>query len=199
MQRTNRINSVWRAIFFVPVLISPLAAGYIWAAALTQHGPVNSFVSFITGTDFSFNWLGHTSSALIVVGLIDAWKWSGIVTLVYIAGLNSIPRSLIEASILDGTGPWRRFWSIEFPLLAPAFTFNIVLTLVGSFNALDIVFATTRGGPGDGTSVLNVAVYNQYGQGFFGASSALSFMIALMVIVVAVPLLWWLRKREVQG
>jgi multiple sugar transport system permease protein/raffinose/stachyose/melibiose transport system permease protein len=198
LQESNRINTVFRSIYFIPVLISPLAAGYIWAAALAPKGPVNAFIGvFVPG--FEYAWLGESATALIAVGLIDAWKWSGLVTLVYIAGLNSINRSVIEAAVLDGANAWQRFRRIEMPLLAPSFTFNIILTLVGSFNALDIVFATTKGGPGDATTVLNAAVYSQYGQGLFGTSSALSFMIALLVIVVAVPLLMVLRKREVHG
>jgi len=87
---------------------------------------------------------------------------------------------------------------VEFPLLAPAFTFNVVLSLIGAFSALDVVFATTDGGPGDATTLLNVAVYNEYGQGLFGTASALSFVVALMAIVAAVPLIGWLRRREVQ-
>jgi len=197
LQRSGKVNTFFRSLFFLPVLFSPLAAGYIWAALLAPSGPVNQMISLIVPGDFHFAWLGESGSAIIVVALIDAWKWSGLVTLVYISGLNAISGSIIEASVLDGAGAVRRFWSVEFPLLAPAFTFNIVLTLVGSFNALDVIFATTKGGPGDATSVLNVAVYAQYGQGLFGTSSALSFIIALLVIVTAVPLLLFLRKREV--
>nr|WSY49965.1 extracellular solute-binding protein [Streptomyces sp. NBC_00886] len=91
----------------------------------------------------------------------------------------------------------RRFWSVKLPLLAPAVTFNVVVSLVGAFSALDVVFSTTAGGPGDATTLLNVAVYTQYGQSFFGTASALSFVVTLMVIVTAVPLMSWLRRREV--
>lgn len=199
LQQSNRVNTVFRSVFFIPVLISPLAAGYIWSAVLAPYGPVNDFLSLFVPGGFEFAWLGEPTSALVTVALIDAWKWSGLVTLVYISGLNSIDRAVIEAAVLDGAGAWRRFRSVEVPLLAPAFTFNIVLTLVGSFSALDVVFATTKGGPGDATSLLNVAVYAQYGQGLFGTSSALSFMIAALVIATAVPLIWSLRRREVQG
>ena len=199
LQRTNRVNTVFRSIFFIPVLISPLAAGYIWAAILAANGPINAFLSFFVPGGVDFAWLGESASAIFIVALIDAWKWSGLVTLVYIAGLNSIDPALLEAAMIDGASPWRRFRSVEVPLLAPSFTFNIVLTLVGSFSALDVIFATTKGGPGDATSVLNVAVYAQYGQGLFGTSSALSFMIALLVIATAVPLIWMLRRREVQA
>ena len=197
LQSSNRTNSVFRSIFFVPVLISPLAAGYIWSAVLAQDGPLNSLLSAVTRGDFHFAWLGGQHSAIVVVGLIDAWKWSGLVTLVYISGLNGIHRSVLEASVIDGANAVRRFRRIEMPLLAPAFTFNLVLTLVGSFSALDVIFATTKGGPGDATSVLNVAVYSQYGEGFFGTSGALSWVIARLVIIFALPLIWFLRRREV--
>lgn len=199
LQQSNRINTVFRSVFFIPVLISPLAAGYIWSAVLAPNGAVNAFLSLLVPGDFTYAWLGNERTALVTVALIDAWKWSGLVTLVYIAGLNSIDKALTEAAVLDGAGMWRRFRSIELPLLAPAFTFNITLTLVGSFSALDVVLATTKGGPGDATSLLNIAVYDQFGQGLFGTSAALSFMIALLVIATAVPLIWGLRKREVQG
>lgn len=196
LQQSNRLNSVFRTIFFIPVLMSPLAAGYIWSAVLDPNGPINAFISLFVPGDFTFSWLGSSSTALLAVGFVDGWKWSGLVTLVYIAGLNSIPRSVLEASTLDGAGAWRRFRAVEIPMLAPAFTFNIVVTLVGSFSALDVIFATTKGGPGDATSVLNVAVYRQYGQGLFGTSSSLSFMIALLVIATAIPLIRYLRRRE---
>jgi len=194
LQQTNRVNTVFRAIFFVPVLISPLAAGYIWAAVLSPTGPLNTVLPW----DHHYAWLGNSTTALLAVASIDAWKLSGLITLVYVAGFNRIPRSVIEAATLDGAGAWRRFLAVEFPLLAPAFTFNVVLSLIGAFSALDIVFATTAGGPGDATTLLNVAVYNEYGQGLFGTASALSFVVALMAIVTAVPLIGWLRRREVQ-
>ncbi|MDT7845579.1 carbohydrate ABC transporter permease [Streptomyces justiciae] len=197
LQRTNRVNSVFRSVFFVPVLISPLAAGYIWAAALDAHGPVNGFLSTVLPGDFHYAWLGHDTSALLTVASIDAWKLSGLITLVYIAGLNRIPEQILQAATLDGASAWRRFWAIKLPLLAPAITFNVTVSLVGAFSALDVVFSTTAGGPGDATTLLNVAVYTQYGQSFFGTASALSFVVTLMVLLTAVPLMGWLRRREV--
>lgn len=199
LQNTNRVNTVFRGIFFVPVLISPLAAGYIWQAVFAVNGPLNSFLTLILPGHVQYDWLGHNVPALLIVASIDAWKWSGLITLVYIAGLNGIPRSVIEAATIDGASAWRRFISVKFPLLAPAFTFNVVITLVGAFSAFDVVLATTKGGPGDATTLLNVAVYRQYGQGLFGSASALSLVITLMVIATAVPLIAFLRRREVNA
>lgn len=197
LQKTNRVNTVFRSMFFVPVLMSPLAAGYIWSAVLSPDGPANSFASAVLPGSYHYAYLGHDVSALVTVACIDAWKWSGLATLVYIAGLNRIPAQLTEAAFVDGAGTWRRFWSIKFPLLAPAVTFNVVITLVGAFSALDAVFATTGGGPGDATTLLNVALYDQYGQSYFGQASALGVVVTLLVVVTAVPLIGWLRRREV--
>ncbi|WP_277306350.1 sugar ABC transporter permease [Spongiactinospora sp. TRM90649] len=193
LQRTSRINTVFRSAFFLPTLISPLAAGYIWRGLLAPEGAFNSFLGI------EWAWLGEPSTALVVVAFIDAWKWSGLITLVYIAGLNSIPKSLLESATVDGAGPWTRFRRVVFPMLAPALTFNVAVTLVGALSAYDVIAATTGGGPGDHTRALNVVMRQQWGQGFFGSASALGFTVTLLVIATAVPLVWWLRRREVTG
>ncbi|WP_433677254.1 carbohydrate ABC transporter permease [Microbacterium gorillae] len=196
LRHTGRLNSFYRSLFFLPVLISPLAAGYIWRAIVQPDGVLNSFIGvFIPGFDFA--WLGDPVWALITVAFVDAWKWSGIATLVYIAGLNGIPASLLEAAELDGANAWQRFWRVSFPLLAPAFTFNVVTTLIGALSAFDIVASTTGGGPGVATRLLNVAVQQQFGQSYFGTASSLSLTVTMLVVLIAVPLVAWLRKREV--
>jgi raffinose/stachyose/melibiose transport system permease protein len=131
------------------------------------------------------------------VAFVDAWKWIGLTTLVYIAGLNGVPKELKEAAVIDGATPWTAFWKVVFPLLAPAFTFNIVITLIGAFNAYDVIAATTGGGPGDSTQSINILLRAQYGLGNFGTASALGLTITAMVVLAAVPLVWWLRKREI--
>ena len=196
LRETNRVNTFFRSLFFLPVLISPLAAGYIWRGIVDPNGPLNGAIGVIV-PGFDFAWLGHPVSALVTVAFVDGWKWSGIATLVYIAGLNSIPASLLEAAAIDGASAWTRFWRVSFPLLAPAFTFNITTTLVGALSAYDIIAAATSGGPGTATTTLNVAVQQQFSYGYFGTASTLSLTVTLLVVAIAVPLVWWLRRREV--
>lgn len=196
LRDSNRVNSFFRSLFFLPVLISPLAAGYIWRGIVDPVGPLNDALGlFLPGFDFA--WLGNPVSALFVVAFIDGWKWSGIATLVYIAGLNSIPASISEAAEIDGANAWARFWRVSFPLLAPAFTFNIVTTLVGALSTYDVIAAATAGGPGTATTTLNVAVQQQFSYGYFGTASTLSLTVTVLVVAIAVPLVWWLRRREV--
>jgi raffinose/stachyose/melibiose transport system permease protein len=196
LQETNFINSVFRSVFFLPVLISSVAAGYIWFALLAPNGPFNQAIAMII-PGFSHAWFGDVSTALVAVAFTDVWKSSGIVTLVYIAGLNAIPHELIEAATIDGASAWQRFAKIRFPLLAPALTFTVVITLIGAINAFDIAMATTRGGPGTATTVLNLAMQQQWNTGFYGTGSALSLTITLIVVLTAVPLVAYLRSREV--
>jgi multiple sugar transport system permease protein/raffinose/stachyose/melibiose transport system permease protein len=175
-----------------------VAAGYIWSAILAPNGPLNDFISLFAPA-FEYAWLGHGTSALVSLAFVDAWKWSGLITLVYIAGLNAIPESLTEAATVDGANGWQRFWRIRFPLLAPAFTFTVVVTMLGAINAFDLIAATTKGGPGTATNVLNIAMFNQYGSGFFGTASALNLVVAGLVIVIGLPLIAYLRRREIEA
>lgn len=196
LAETNFINSIFRSLFFIPVLISTVAAGYIWYALLAPAGPFNQAVAlFIPG--FKHAWFGETSTALVTVAFVDVWKSMGIVTLVYIAGLNAIPHELIEAATIDGANAWQRFWKVRFPLLAPAFTFTGVVTLVGAINSFDIAMATTRGGPGTATMVLNLAMQQQWNRGFWGTGTALGLTVTVIVVLTAVPLVTYLRSREV--
>lgn len=196
LRRTTRLNSFFRSLFFLPVLISPLAAGYIWRAILEPSGTLNEFLGIVAGNSIDFPWLGTPQIAVFLVAFVDAWKWSGIATLVYIAGINAVPRELLEAAEIDGASGWQRFRTVVFPLLAPAFTFNIVTTLVGALSAYDIVASMTFGGPGTSTTTLNFAVQQEFGKAFFGSAAALSLSMTLLVVLTAVPLVAWLRKRE---
>lgn len=195
LKDSTRINGFFRSLFFLPVLLSPLAAGYIWRGMLAPDGPLNQTISvFVPGFDWA--WLGETSTALVAVALVDAWKWIGLTTLIYIAGINAVPKELTEAAFIDGASAWQTFWKVTFPMLAPAFTFNVVVTLVGAFSAYDVIMATTGGGPGNSSQALNVVLRSQWGQGNFGNGSALGLTVTILVIAVAIPLVWWLRRRE---
>lgn len=202
LEGPTRLNVFLRSVFFVPVLISSLAAGYVFAGVFQTDGVANGVLSGLASLvglpPVQIPWLGSPDYTLFVVGGILAWKWGGIHMLVYLAGLKSVPHDLVEAARVEGASALQVIRHVKLPLLAPAFTFNITLTLIGALAAFDIVLATTKGGPGTTTEVLNLAVFRQFGQGHFGYASALSAVLLLVIILVAIPLILYLRRREVE-
>ncbi|MEU7722115.1 carbohydrate ABC transporter permease [Streptomyces tibetensis] len=197
LERDTRFNRFFRAVFFLPVLISALAVGYIFRALLAQDGALNGVLSALAGHQVDTPWLGSTTWTLVVVTLVHGWKWMGLAMLIYLAGLKSMPGDVLEAARIDGAGAWRTFWSIRFPLLAPAVTFNVTTALIGSMNTFDIVQATTGGGPGSETEVFNIYMFRIFGQGLYAQASAMSLVLFLVVVVLAVPVIVGLRRREI--
>lgn len=198
LERPTVTNQVFRAIFFISVLLSPLAAGYVWAGILDPAGPLNQAINVVS-PGFDFAWLGSSTLAIFLVATIDAWKWVGFFTLIYIAGLATVPTELKEAAVAMGANRWQVFRHAKLPFLAPAITYNVTVTVIGAMSTFDIILATTGGGPGNATRVLNVLTLDQFGIGYFGLASATSLVVTLMVTLTAIPLVWFLRRRELEG
>lgn len=196
LERDTWLNRVARSLFFLPVLISALAAGYTFQAILKPAGALNQVLSAISGQEVTTAWLGSTTWTVLVVSLVHGWKWMGLAMLVYLAGLKTVPNDLVEAARIDGASFWRIFSEIKFPLLAPALTFNVATALLGTLNGFDIVQATTGGGPARSTEVLNLFIFRTFGSGLYAQATAMSLVLLLTVVVIAVPLVIYLRRRE---
>lgn len=196
LERDTRINRAVRVAFFIPVIMSALAVGYVFQALLKPDGGLNTILSAVTGTSVAIPWLADTTWTIVVVALVHSWKWMGLSMLIYLAGLKTISGDVLEAASIDGASWWRTFTSIRFPLLAPAVTFNVTTALLGSMNGFDIVQATTEGGPGGTTELLNIFIFRTFGQGLFAQATTMSLVLFLAVIVLAFPVIRSLRKRE---
>lgn len=196
LERDTRINRFARVAFFVPVVMSALAVGYMFQALLKPDGGLNEILSFLSGQQVNIAWLGSTTWTILVVAVIHGWKWMGLSMLIYLAGLKTINLDVLEAARLDGSGWWDTLRLIRFPLLAPAVTFNVATALLGSMNGFDIVQATTMGGPGGTTELLNIFIFRTFGQGLFAQATTMSLALFLMVTVLAFPVISFLRKRE---
>ncbi|WP_171074325.1 carbohydrate ABC transporter permease [Nonomuraea basaltis] len=190
LERDTWLNRVARVFFLIPVLMSALAVGYIFQALLKPTGAVNQLL----GIDYA--WLGDTTWTIVIVALIHSWKWMGLTMLIYLAGLKTIPEDVIEAARIDGASRWRTFWTVRFPLLAPAITFNVATALLGSMNGFDVAQATTGGGPARTTEILNIFIYRTFGQGLFAQATTMSLVLFLLVALMAFPVIYVLRKRE---
>jgi sn-glycerol 3-phosphate transport system permease protein len=174
---------IYKTLLIWPYAVAPAVAGVLW---LFMFAPSVGVVSFwLRQLGIEWNHLLNGSQAMTLVIMAAVWKQISYNFLFFLAGLQSIPRSLIEAAAIDGAGPWRRFWTIVFPLLSPTTFFLLVINIVYAFfDTFGIIDAATEGGPGKDTSIL---VYKVYYDGFkamdLGGSAAQS--VVLMVIVVA--------------
>jgi sn-glycerol 3-phosphate transport system permease protein len=181
--RIVRGSMIYRTLLIWPYAVAPAVAGVIW---LFLFSPSIGVVAYWL-REWGFNWdsLLNSRHAMALIVMAAVWKQISYNFLFFLAGLQSIPKSLIEAASMDGAGPWRRFWTIQFPLLSPTAFFLMVMNVVYAFfDTFGIVDAATKGGPGKDTAIL---VYKVYFDGFkaldLGGSAAQS--VVLMVIVVA--------------
>ena len=174
---------VYKTLLIWPYAVAPAVAGVLW---LFMFAPSVGVVSYaLRALGFDWNHLLNGRHAMTLVVMAAVWKQISYNFLFFLAGLQSIPKSLIEAAAIDGARPWRRFWTIVFPLLSPTTFFLLVINIVYAFfDTFAIIDAATQGGPGKETAIL---VYKVYFDGFkamdLGGSAAQS--VVLMVIVVA--------------
>jgi sn-glycerol 3-phosphate transport system permease protein len=176
--------SLYKTLLITPYAVAPVVAAVLWMFLFNSSFGVLTFVLHKLGVDWNYALNGSHAMTLIVLAAV--WKQISYNFLFFLAGLQSIPRSLIEAASIDGASPWRRFWTITFPLLTPTTFFLLVINIVYAFfDTFAVVDATTHGGPGKDTAIL---VYRVYYDGFkaqdLGGSAAQSVVLMALVVVL---------------
>ncbi len=193
--RVVRGALLYRTLMIWPYAVAPAVAGVVWLFMFSPSIGVIAYWLRIGGFVWDPLLNGNHAMALIVMAAV--WKQISYNFLFFVAGLQSIPRSLIEAAAIDGAGAWRRFWTIQFPLLSPTTFFLLVINVVYAFfDTFGIVDAATHGGPGKDTSIL---VYKVYFDGFkaldLGGSAAQSSILMAIVIVLTVIQFRFVEKK----
>lgn len=184
--RVLRGASAYKTFLIVPYAVAPAVAGVLWMFIFNPTLGVLSYVMRMFGIDW--NYLVDADQALTLLVIAAVWKQVSYNFIFFLAGLQAIPKSLLEAAAMDGAGPFRRFWTVVFPLLSPTTFFLLVMNIVYAFfDTFAIVDATTMGGPGQDTNIL---VYKVFVDGFrnmdFGGSAAQSVILMVMVIILTV-------------
>jgi sn-glycerol 3-phosphate transport system permease protein len=193
--RVVRGATVYKTLLIWPYAVAPAVAGVLW---LFMFAPSIGIVSYaLRGMGIQWNHLLDSSQAMTLIVLAAVWKQISYNFLFFLAGLQSIPKSLIEAAAIDGAGPWRRFWTIVFPLLSPTTFFLLVINVVYAFfDTFAIIDASTEGGPGKDTAIL---VYKVYYDGFkaldLGGSAAQSVVLMVIVIALTVVQFRYVEKK----
>ena len=176
-------SSLYRVTFLLPMFLAPVCVALI--ARMIFHpylGPVNDALNTIGLENVPF--LTEPALAISVLITIETWQWTPFVTLLMLAGLQSLPEEVFEAAKVDNVPAWRRFWDITFPMLLPLSVAVIFIRLIEGFKVIDTVFVLTGGGPGTATETLTLFAYNEGFKKFnLGLTSALSFTFLIVVIV----------------
>lgn len=193
--RVVRSALAYRTLLIWPYAVAPAIAGVMWFFLFNPTIGIIAFALDRVGIDWNHYVNGDHAMALIVIAA--AWRQVSYNFLFFLAGLQAIPHSLIEAGAIDGAGPWKRFWTIQLPLLSPTVFFLLVVNLVYAFfDTFGIVHATTRGGPGNDTAIL---VYNVWRDAFegldLGYSAAQSVVLMVIVITLTAIQFRYIERR----
>ncbi len=193
--RVVRGERFYKTLLIWPYAVAPVVAGVLWVFMFAS--PMGVIAFWLQAIGINWNHLLNSNHAMTLIIVAAVWKQISYNFLFFLAGLQSIPKSLIEAAAIDGASPWRRFWTIVFPLLSPTTFFLLVINVVYSFfDTFGIIDATTKGGPGKDTSIL---VYKVYYDGFkamdMGGSAAQSVILMAIVVTLTVIQFRFVEKK----
>jgi multiple sugar transport system permease protein len=190
----NRFRTFFRVGFYTPVVTSIVAVAVVWRFILQpDNGLLNQVLGWV-GIDGP-NWLQSTTWAMPSLIVMAAWRNMGTLMVIFLAGLQTIPKDLHEQAMVDGAGAWRRFRSITLPLLRPTLLLGAVLTGVGYLQFFEEPFVMTKGGPLDHTLSTAYFTYNQFGFGNYSYAAAASYLLFLAIVVLTLVQFRVLRPR----
>lgn len=196
-----RAKGLYRSAFYIPTLFSAIVVGFIWSYIyMPDEGMIASVLHKLGITGIDTNFLGNYDKALYSIIAVDVWKNIGTSTIIFLAGLQTVPHDLLEAGRIDGAGRWKLVRFIKIPMLATSITVNVTLSVINGLKAFDYPFIMTNGGPGTST---NTIIYTIYKMAFtdqqFGKASALGIIAFALIIVITAVFVLTLNKREVQA
>lgn len=190
-----KFQKTLRAIFFLPYILSILIVGFIFNFMFSHLLPQ---IGGNLGIEMlAKNILGDPNLAWIGIVIVAVWQAVAFNTILYLAGLVTIPEDLYEAASIDGAGVWRKFWNITFPLIAPFFTINMVLAMKNFLMVFDQIVALTGGGPGKSTESISLLIYRGgFEGGEFAYQSANAVIYFIVIVLISIIQLRFLEKRE---
>lgn len=195
LDNSIKAKNFFRTVFFMPTVLSVILAGFIWSSIYAKALPAfgNIFGVYIPSM------LGNPKLVIPALVIIQLWQWSGHTMIIYIAGLQTIPRELYESAKVDGAGVFQTFRHVTFPLLGPSITINSVLVLAGALKVFDLVYATTSGGPGYSSTTITLEIYNTtFTTGLAGYGATMAFVFFIFIILITLLQVKILSKREVE-
>jgi len=200
LYRKIKGHTFFRAVFFVPVLLSTAVIGYIWEYIFNPLQGVLHLTFQALGLSGLANiqWLGDPAYAIYSICAVVIWQYAGYSMVIYIAGLQTIPKEMYEAANIDGAGAWHKFKQVTFPLLAPAFTINMMISVIGCLKMFDQIYLLTQGGPAHQTEVFGTLIYGiAFKSQRLGYGAALAMVLTIAIVLISSVQYYFMRRREV--
>ena len=200
-----RAKGFLRSVVYFPVLVSTIGVGFTFSILMDpNYGAINkaivSFGKAVGWETYGPGWLVDPNLLpLLSVAFVDVWKGVGMATVIFMAGLATIPQEYYEALAVDGGGAWDKFKNITLPLVQPATAAVVILSFIGGLRSFDLIWAMTNGGPGFLSDVIASINYKQYQAGFYGLATAGNVILLLFVLAVIGPVYWYFNKKEKQA
>ena len=199
-------HGFFKRVFFIPVLFSIVAVGFLWGMYLKNDGLVNSFLNLLDLPSLRRAWLGDESTATFAIIATNIWRWVGFPSLVFLAAIDSIDQSCIEAAYIDGVSETGLFWKIIFPLIIPSITVITVLTIIGSLNVFEQIYTMTDlgGGPNYSTDTIGTLFYRtafgsvDTGNPEIGIGSTIAVIIYIMTFCISLVSVAIGKAKETQ-
>lgn len=196
-----RWKGIFRTTAYFPALFSAIVVGFIWSYVyMPGFGMIAGLVEMLGGDANAFNPLGDYKIALFSIALVEVWKGFGTTMIIYLAGLQTVDESLLEAGRIDGCSEWQLIRLIKLPLIYSTITINVILNVIQGLKAFDYSFIMTNGGPGKSTKTLMFQIYEiAFEDQKMGRAGAFSVVAFLVIIVITMLLLVFMNKKEVEN
>ncbi|MDM5298311.1 sugar ABC transporter permease [Bacillus pumilus] len=198
LNHSLKMRTVTRTIIYLPVMISPIAMGYIWYFIFAYQGGALNDVVTLFGYE-QMNALGNPQLNTWIIVFVNTYQFVGIAMIIYLAGLQSIPKDYYEAAQLDGASSFQQFRRVTLPLLMPSITINVVLNVIGGLKLFDVIVALTGGGPGDASQSMSTFMYDLYfKRQDAGYAATQGVFMALIILIISVAALIYFKRKETE-
>lgn len=191
----NRLRGFFRVGFYLPVVTSIVAVSVVWKYILRENGGLLNTALGWVGVDGP-GWLDSTTTALPSLVVMAVWRNFGTLMVIFLAGLQTVPREQLEAAQVDGASAWGRFRYITLPTMRPLLLFGAVITGIGYLQFFEEAFVMTKGGPLDSTRSVTYFTYDQFGYGNYGYAAAASYLLFLAIVLLTFVQFRLLRERD---
>lgn len=196
LDKKMKTTNILRGVFFIPYIMSLVVVGFVWKFILG-----NGFTSLFNSTKigvFNIDWLGQPKFAFISILFVSIWQAVGFYMVIYIAGLQSVPKDILEAATVDGAGPVKKFFSVTLPMLMPSVTVCVFMALTNAIKLYDVIVSLTAAGPAGSTASITYDIYREeFQNNNYGYGTAKALILFVIIMVITLTQVTFFKSKEV--